>query len=66
MNYSSFARGNLPNMNRKDRPMFLVKIILYITKAFFIAFVIRIERFLVEGVILVDKTDRKGRPNGAT
>ena len=66
MNYSSFARGNLPNMNRKDRPVFLVKIILYIAKAFFIAFVSRIDRFLVEGVILLDKTDRKGCPNGAT
>ena len=66
MNHSSFAWGNLPNMNRKDRPVFLVKIILYITKAFSIAFVIRIDCFLVEGVILLDKTDRKGRPNGAT
>ena len=66
MNYSSFARGNLPNMNRKDRPVFFVKIILHITKAFFIAFVVRMGSFLVEGVILLDKTDRKGRPNGAT
>ena len=43
-----------------------VKIIFHTTSAFFIGAETRMGFLLDAGVILLDKTDKKGRPNGAT
>ena len=66
INYSFFPRGSLPKIKLKDRPEFFAKIIRHTTSALYIAFVILINFFPVDGVIFPDNTDRKGLPKGAT
>ena len=66
MNYSFLAGGRRPKMKSKESPWFFVKIILQITNPFLIAGDTKISCFLAEGVIFLDKTDKKGGPKGAT
>ena len=66
MNYSFFPRGSFPKIKSKDSPEFFVKIIRHTTRALYIALVILIDFFPVDGVIFPDNTDRKGLPKGAT
>ena len=53
-------------MKSKVRPWFFVKIIFYISRAFFIAAVTGMDDLRIDGVILHDKTDKNGLPNGDT
>ena len=51
-------------MNLKERPWFFLKINFYISRAFFMAAVTGMNSLRSEGVILLDKTDKNGLPNG--
>ena len=66
INHSWLARGRRPKMNSYEMPWFFDRIILYTNNAFFIDAVVKIGMSFFEGVILLDSTDKKGRPNGDT
>ena len=64
MNYSFFPRGRFPKIKSKVSPLFFVKIIFHISRAFFMAAVTSIIQLRDDGVILLDRTDKNGLPNG--
>ena len=53
-------------MKSKESPLFFVKIIFHIDKAFLIAAVTKMAALRINGLILLDNTDKNGLPNGDT
>ena len=61
-----FSRGKRPKMKSKVSPWFFSKIIFHISRAFLMGAVIVIVDLRIDGVILLDRTDKNGLPNGDT